>query len=96
VNRGFCAKCGTPLCFESDGATHLNVTIGSLDHPELVPPIDQDGMEGRMPYFAGLHTLPDTGVTGADDPAWVDGIRATNNQHPDHDTDDWPPRGRAT
>ena len=87
VRRGFCRNCGTPLSFESDGAEHLNVTIGSLDHPELVAPIDQDGMEGRLPYFATLHSLPDTGVTGADDPDGVNSIKATNRQHPDHDTD---------
>jgi hypothetical protein len=95
VRRGFCANCGTPLTFESDEAAHLNVTIGSLDHPELVPPIDRDGIEGTLPYFSKLHTLPDTGVTGADDPAWVAAIAHTNNQHPDHDTQDWPLKGMA-
>ena len=89
VRRGFCSNCGTPLSFESDGAKHLNVTIGSLDHPEFVPPIDQDGMEGQLPYFDALHELPDTGTTEGQDAGWAAGIRASNNQHPDHDTDDW-------
>jgi hypothetical protein len=93
VRRGFCANCGTPLSYESDGAAHLNVTIGSLDHPELVLPIDQDGIEGKLPYFAALHKLPDTGVTGADDPDWVEAIARTSKQHPDQDTTDWIAQG---
>jgi hypothetical protein len=92
VDRGFCSSCGTPLFHDNVADAHLNLTIGSLDHPELVPPVDQDGMEGQMPYFSSLHSLPDTGVTGADDPGWVSGIKASNQQHPDHDTAEWPPK----
>lgn len=92
VDRGFCADCGTPLFHDAIADAHLNVTIGSLDHPELVQPVDQDGMEGRMPYFALLADLPDTGVTGADDPVWAAAIAHTSHQHPDHDTETWPPK----
>jgi hypothetical protein len=92
VDRGFCSACGTPLFHDAVADAHLNLTIGSLDRPELVGPVDQDGMEGRMPYFSGLHVLPDTGVTGADDPEWAAAIKASNHQHPDHDTAEWPPK----
>jgi hypothetical protein len=90
VDRGFCSTCGTPLFHEELNGTHLNLTIGSMDHPELIQPKDQCGMEARMPYFASLHALPDDGETGSDDPQWAAGIKATNRQHPDHDTEAWP------
>ncbi len=92
VDRGFCANCGTPLFHEDIEGTHLGVALGSLDHPERIPPIDRDGIEGEMPFFAGLPALPNTGATASDGPAWADAIRKSNRQHPDHDTDDWPGR----
>lgn len=85
VDRGFCAACGTPLFHEDVTGTHVSVTLGALDHPELVPPATRDGIQGEMPFFHALHTLPDTGVTGSDDPEWAAGIAATNRQHPDCD-----------
>lgn len=90
VDRGFCAKCGTPLFYEDVTGTHITLTLGSLDHPELFPPTTQDGMQGRMPFFDALPGLPDTGDTGSDDPEWAAAIAATNRQHPDHDTEHWP------
>lgn len=92
VYRGFCANCGTPLTHEDDNGTHVSITLGSLDDPSLVPPVDRDGIQGERQFFAHLHELPDTGVTGADDPEWAASIARTNNQHPDHDTDTWETR----
>jgi hypothetical protein len=90
VLRGFCPDCGTPLTLEDIGGTHLLITLGSLDHPELVPPLSRDGVQGEMPFLPTLHLVPSGGVTGDDDPEWAAGIAATNCQHPDHDTDHWP------
>ena len=87
VRRGFCAKCGTPLIFESIDAPHLNVTLGSLDNPALIIPVDNSGVESRMPWFDRLPSIRE-GVTGADE---TDGgarlrlITRTSHQHPDHD-----------
>ena len=44
-----------------------------------------------MPWFAELPAVPDHGETEAgDSAAWAAAIRATNRQHPDHDTAVWP------
>ena len=91
VDRGFCSACGTPLFYEDVTGTHITITLGSLDDPDLVPPVTLDGIQGEMPFFSALHQLPDTGVTGSDDPDWAAAIAASNRQHPDHETDTWPP-----
>jgi hypothetical protein len=38
AERGFCAACGTPLSFAYLGGPRMNVTVGSLDDPELAGP----------------------------------------------------------
>ncbi len=96
VRRGFCAKCGTPLIFETIGLDHLNVTLGSLDDPSSTPPAQQFGLEAKMPWFGVLDALP--GSETEDDPV-QDGVRiadvaATNRQHPDHETTVWPPEAK--
>jgi hypothetical protein len=88
--RDFCAACGTPLTFRFADAAHMEVTIGSLDHPELAPPKLNFGAESRLPWIAELvpGKLPDkqTSQTGA---ATRD---VRTRQHPDHDTPpDWQP-----
>jgi hypothetical protein len=90
VTRGFCRNCGTPLLYDYGTSKHLNVTTGSLDNPSLFPPGIQFGKEARMPWFSDLSSLTEDGTTEesmADD---VGAIRATNHQHPDHDTQYWP------
>ena len=92
VRRGFCRDCGTPLTFESTESKHLNVTLGSLDDPAAVRPEGQDGVEGRMPWFADLPALEEDDNREAEG-EWAERLRAiaaTNHQHPDHDTDVWP------
>jgi hypothetical protein len=91
VERGFCADCGTPLFYHGIGGDRISVTIGSLDHPERLKPCSQDSVESRMPWFAELVSVPDSGRTeDLDPPDRVAAIKATNRQHPDHDTDNWP------
>ncbi len=91
IERGFCATCGTPLFYHDVNSGHISVTIGSLDHPERIKPKSQDGIEGRMPWFSELPAVPDLGETEAgNSAAWAAAIKATNRQHPDHDTEQWP------
>ena len=91
VERGFCPLCGTPLYYRDVTARHTSLTIGSLDHPDQVPPRSHDGIEGRMPWFNDLVAMPDRGRTEDGDSAdWAAAIRASSHQHPDHDTDRWP------
>ena len=91
VERGFCSACGTPLFYNDVDGPRITLTIGSLDHPERLKPKSQDGIEGRMPWFSELPAVPDQGETEAgDSAAWAAAIRASNRQHPDHDTAVWP------
>jgi len=90
VERGFCAHCGTPLFYNDVNNDRTNLTIGSLDHPEWFPPKGQTGSESRMPWFETLPKIEDSGPTEAGDAApWAAAIKATNRQHPDHDTTEW-------
>lgn len=86
AERGFCAKCGTPLFFNSLGNNRINLTIGSLDHPDNFPPHTQMGTQSRVFWFAKLATLEEADFQ--EDPA----MKAANRQHPDHETQSWPPK----
>lgn len=92
VRRGFCSRCGTPLIFETVSALHLNITLGSLDDPAAIRPSRQYGIEAKMPWFAELEALPGEATEEAEiqDGVRLAEIRATNHQHPDHDTRSWP------
>jgi hypothetical protein len=90
VTRGFCRDCGTPLTYSYRTSKHLCVTTGSLDNPAAFPPQKQFGIEARLDCIAGLPALPDEGTTEATMAAQVGSIKASNRQHPDHDTDNWP------
>jgi hypothetical protein len=95
VARGFCAECGTPLTIVDRGTDHLNVSIASFDEPARLKPEIQIGTESRMPWFAELAGLPeDTTQSAGEKSGFSDElavIAATNHQHPDHDTEIWPP-----
>lgn len=94
AERGFCRDCGTPLTFRYLTSQRIAVALGSLDDPAAIPPAQQFGIEGRMPWFAALPGLPGDKTTEEYDPALAARIAAANHQHPDHDTEAWPP-GRA-
>jgi len=88
VERGFCAACGTPLTFARDGAEHLDIAIGSLDHPERVKPQAQLGVESRMPWHA---ELPGLAAQRTEDAVPAERRRRiVSHQHPDRDTEVWP------
>jgi len=89
VKRGFCAKCGTPLFYDG-GAGHISLTLGSLDDPESVRPGVQTNLAHKMSWFGELDGLHhDTGLDMTPDEETV--IATSTRQHPDHDTDQWPP-----
>jgi hypothetical protein len=89
VQRGFCKACGTPLTFES-GAEMIDLAIGAFDEPEDIAPAVQYGVERRLPYVEGLTRLPERALGVADESA--DYLGVISYQHPDHDTEAWPPR----
>ncbi len=47
-------------------------------------------MEGRYAFMDHLGALPDSGTTEDDMAEEAPLIAASNHQHPDHDTQDWP------
>ncbi len=56
VKRGFCGDCGTPLTYEApDG---IAVAIGAFDHPEIIEPDIQYGVEARIDYLDHLNDWP--------------------------------------
>jgi hypothetical protein len=90
AQRGFCADCGTPLTFEPDVMTDVEIAIGTLDRAEEVPPVVEANPEHRMPWFDELHKLPHR---PASEQSAIDAFKSTitSLQHPDHDTKTWPP-----
>ncbi len=88
--RDFCAACGTPLTFRYLGSAWIDVTIGSLDHPERAAPERQYGIESRQPWFATLAGLPASSTAESMQPERQRALVCY--QHPDHDTPDgWRP-----
>ena len=83
VERGFCRDCGTPLFFRYVVKDRISVSIGSLDEPARVKPVNQHGIESRLPAFFELAGLPGE-TTEAGTPAeWLP--RLASRQHPDRD-----------
>jgi hypothetical protein len=91
VLRGFCAECGTPLTYEApDG---IAVAIGAFDQPEDIAPTKQWGIEEKLPYVDGLRELPGFPTMSDDDATFLSDL--VSYQHPDYDTETWPPKERS-
>jgi hypothetical protein len=90
VARGFCSQCGTPLFMLEDGDQHCEIAAGAFDEPAKIGPfLSQVGVESRLPWFETLHRLP-TARTEEQRTA-EDMKKLRSLQHPDHDTENWPP-----
>jgi hypothetical protein len=88
ARRGFCAECGTLLTYEApDG---LALAIGAFDEPARVVPVIQYGVEAKLPYADAVPGLPER-TTEQDEDATAFLASIVSCQHPDHDTDTWPP-----
>jgi hypothetical protein len=89
MQRGFCAECGTPLCcIDADGMIELSG--GSLDHPELALPTVTYNTRDKTAAFDLLPALP---RNPREDLEAVANAAIVSHQHPDHDTSVWPPVG---
>jgi len=86
--RGFCADCGTPLTYEAPDGVAL--TIATFDDPAEIAPRIQWGIEAKLPYVDTIAALPGED-TMADAEAASFLADLVSYQHPDHDTDKWPP-----
>lgn len=83
AERGFCPACGTPLFFRYVDSEWIDVTIGSLDDPQSVPPELHYGAESRLSWLNQLGSLPSENTTDG-------GLNGTPRdiisfQHPDND-----------
>ena len=92
IARGFCGDCGTPLSFEaaSGQGRSIGLTIGAFDDPASLRPERQIMVAERIPWVVDLAGTPER--SAADDAARAARYPpVVSRQHPDHDTDDWPP-----
>ena len=89
--RGFCGECGTPLTYEApDG---IALAIAAFDDPSGIAPIIQWGIESKLPYVDHVPELPGE-ETMADEEAADFLASLVSYQHPDHDTEAWPPEDK--
>jgi hypothetical protein len=59
AERGFCPACGTQISFTADYIPGLiDITIGSLDHPEMVAPALHYWDAERLPWVHFADDLP--------------------------------------
>ena len=91
ATRGFCADCGTPRsCEAGAGTAHAS---GAFDDPASLAPVNQWGVEAKLPYADDVPGLP--GHRTDEDEEIADYYTdLVSYQHPDHDTETWPPAGR--
>jgi hypothetical protein len=94
AKRGFCAECGTPLTYETGEPVEIAIAIGALDDPDLAPPTIQVNPADKLALFDGLCSLPVRAV-GEDPQQEAFNASLTSFQHPDHDTTEWPRKGRG-
>lgn len=88
VARGFCEACGTPLTYEAPDGVAL--AIGAFDAPEDLAPEIQYGVEAKLSYTDRMSCIPERRTEeDLETAAFLDGI--VSYQHPDHDTETWPP-----
>ena len=84
AERGFCARCGTPLTYRELGSDRVSVTLGSLDEPGAVAPLTQLGVESKVSWLVRSLSLPEIRTD-----QWLAKKKIAaiqNHQHPDHET----------
>jgi hypothetical protein len=84
VRRGFCRACGTQLTFEAVPGV-VDLAIGSLDDPAPFKPTGQFSRDARLPWVDELATVPERRLS-------YDTTGIVSYQHPDHETQAWPPQ----
>jgi hypothetical protein len=84
AERGFCARCGTPLTYWGLGSDRVSVTLGSLDDPGAAEPQTQLGVESKVRWLDGSLSLPELRIE-----QWLAKKKIAavhSHQHPDHQT----------
>jgi hypothetical protein len=59
AKRGFCGECGTPLSFEYHDSERMDLSVGSLDNPAWMQPVNHFAAEYRIASFHTSDGLPD-------------------------------------
>lgn len=68
AQRGFCSICGTPLTFAYDDSENMDVTIGSLDDPEVAGPNRMHfAIESRVSWAPVCDGAPEQTLAGHQD-----------------------------
>ena len=68
----------------------MAVAIGAFDQPEEIAPVVQWGTEAKLPFVDEAPHLPGHGTLDDHDAAdFISNI--VSYQHPDYDTEIWPP-----
>lgn len=80
--RGFCKDCGTPLTYEFEGG--IEVSIGSLDNPDLAPPTVQVNVGSKRHFIDDLFDQPEVSPMQAEQDEEYNAT-VKSNQHPDFD-----------
>jgi hypothetical protein len=89
VQRGFCSACGTPLTFEWS-PDEIDLAIGAFDDPAPLKPAVQMATEFAVPWVHDLADVPRVEVGQSQSLSAHHGS-IVSYQHPDHDTETWPP-----
>lgn len=90
AKRGFCADCGTPLTWEYEG--WLDLTVASFDEAGKIEPVVQMALDEQYPWLWRLDAIAVRDQ--ASDPDYATYLTSVRSfQHPDHDTEVWPPAG---
>lgn len=58
ARRGRCENCGTPLTFHYPDSEKMDLTVASLDTPDVVQPASHFGIESHVPGWVPLDGLP--------------------------------------
>ena len=58
ARRGFCGRCGTPLCFEYVDSARMDLAVGSLDDPAAITPTSHFAIETRVANWHADDGLP--------------------------------------
>jgi hypothetical protein len=88
ARRGFCHECGTALAYDApDG---LSLSVCAFDEPDLLAPIVAYGREAKRAWADGVAALPSR-HTLQDEEALAFLRTLVSYQHPDRDTEEWPP-----
>lgn len=92
ARRGFCAACGTPLAYQvlEDDGGEIELAVGAFDDPNVAAPMLQVNPRDKLAFFDRLSALP-TRPPGQSAEQEAFNARVVNRQHPDHDTENWPP-----